>query len=373
MKYVCQTMEHFKELASDMDVVLFGSGEYCMRFMNRIGTLTDRIKYILDNDSRKHGGRLYGIPIVCPERMQAMNAESTLVVITVETSIPQIYEQISAMGDYTVMAGRILMNDILSTVAEELYHNRHLTEKTEELLYDDASKAIYREVIRRRMLYGECDFSDLVIRGDAEYRAPFMFCERKPEEEVILDCGAYEGDTLKKFVNTYGPTLKKIYLFECMEEALKKLEKAVDYLRQAKYVPEIAVMKYALSDHVGKAVFGERAKGGSFIVENRAFAKDALYESDYVEVKVSTIDLLIPEDEKVTMIKMDIEGSEYEAILGAKRVIQTYKPRLAISIYHSGKDYYRLAFLVKELVPEYKIAVRHHNKNHCDTDMYCWI
>ena len=85
-----------------------------------------------------------------------------------------------------------------------------------------------------------------------------------------------------------------------------------------------------------------------------------------------TIDSLIPEDENVTLIKMDIEGSEYEAILGAKRVIQKNKPRLAISIYHSGEDYYRLPLLVKELVPEYKIAIRHHKKNHMDTDMYCW-
>ena len=52
--------------------------------------------------------------------------------------------------------------------------------------------------------------------------------------------------------------------------------------------------------------------------------------------------------------------------------LKAYKPKLAISIYHNGEDYYRLPLLIKKLVPEYKIAIRHHKKIHVDTDMYCW-
>ena len=374
MRYICQTMDNFKSTALTMDVVLFGSGEYCMRFMNCIGDLTDKIKFIVDNNKQKHGEELYGIPIEAPERLKEMDESRTLVVITIENNIEELYRQVLSMGDYLIMAGRVLINDILSTVAEELYQNQHMIKKVCGLLYDETSKEIYREVIKRRMLYGECDFSDLIVRGDCEYRLPLQYSESKPKDEVILDCGAYNGDTLKKFINTFGPTLKRVYAFECMEESLVKLEKVACYAQNGKYVPDIVIMPYALSDHEGKMAFAETVKpNGSFLVENRAFAKTSLYESNYVEVNVSTIDTLIPESEKVTLIKMDIEGSEYEALQGARRVIRECKPRLAISIYHSGKDYYRLALLVKELVPEYKIAIRHHNKNHCDTDMYCWI
>lgn len=372
--YVCQTMKKFEELAIEKDVVLFGSGEYCMRFMNRIGSLTDRIKFICENNNQKQGGKLYGIPIVSPEKLKNMNAANTLIVITIENNVEEVHKQILSMGDYIIMTSRILINDIFSTTAEELFNNQESINKVSGLLYDKISREIFKEIIKRRMLYGECDFSDLVIKGDAEYRVPIMYGESKPENEVILDCGAYNGDTLKKFTDTFGPALKRIYTFECMEESLDKLRQSVIHVKNGKYVPDIVVLPYALSDHDGKMTLAETAKpNGSFLIDNRAFAKEALYESNYVEVDVSTIDNLIPKEERVTLIKMDIEGSEYEAIQGAKHVIQACKPKLAISIYHSGQDYYRLPLLVKELVPEYKIAIRHHNKNHCDTDMYCWI
>lgn len=373
MHYINQTMEHFEKLALEKDVVLFGSGEFCMRFMNRIGDLTDRVKYILDNNSEKWGGKLYGIPLVGPEILREQKAENTLVVITAGRHIPDIYAQIQSMGDFPIMAGRIIIHDVFSLVAKELHQGQELIEKVYQSLYDETSKKIYREVVKRRMLYGECDFSDLIISGDWEYRLPLQYSENKPKDEVILDCGAFEGDTLKYFIDTFGPTIKKIYAFECREDTLEKLKKMVCYAQNRNYVPEIEIMPYALSDHEGKMVFAKTtAPGASFVIERRSYAKKS-YDYDFAEVNVSTIDKLISAEEKVTLIKMDIEGSEYEAILGAKRVIQTCKPKLAISIYHSGKDYYRLPLLVKELVPEYKIAIRHHQKSHVDTDMYCWV
>lgn len=374
MQYVSQTMENFKNLAEKMDVVLFGNGEYCMRFLNRIGNLTDRVKFILDNDYQKWGGKLYGIPVVTPEILKDMEPLNTLVVITVESNVVELYEQVQGMGNYVIMVEKILIHDVFPIVSEDLYRNQHRIKEVSKLLYDDTSREIYHEVIKRRMLYGSCDFSDLVVRGERAYRIPLLYSENKPKDEIILDCGAYKGDTLKTFINTFGPTLKKIYMFECMEDSLSELKRTVSYVRNGKYVPDILVMPYALSDHEGVASFVKIANqpGASHLMESKNYAKGAYCESDYVKVNVRTIDSLIPEDENVTLIKMDIEGSEYEAILGAKRVIQKNKPRLAISIYHSGEDYYRLPLLVKELVPEYKIAIRHHKKNHVDTDMYCW-
>lgn len=57
----------------------------------------------------------------------------------------------------------------------------------------------------------------------------------------------------------------------------------------------------------------------------------------------------------------------------AERLIKNCKPKLAISLYHCGEDYYRIPLYLKSIVPEYKFAVRHHKKNHVDTDLYCWI
>lgn len=374
MRYVRQTMENFKDLAETMDVVLFGSEEYSMRFLNRIGDLMDRVKFILDNNHQKQGEKLYGIPIVAPETLKELEPLRTLVVIAVEDDIVKLYEQIQRMGDYTIMVERMMLHNVFPIVSETLYNNQDQIKKVSDLLYDDTSRKIYHEIIKRRILFGTCDFSDLMTQGEREYRVSLLYNENKPKDEVILDCGAYKGDTLKSFVKTFGPALKRIYSFECMEDSLCELKRTVSSIQGEEYAPDMVIMPYALSDHEGTMSFLkiENQPAASHLAESKNYAKSICCQGDYVKVNVKTIDSLIPEDEEVTFIKMDIEGGEYEALLGARRVIQKNKPRLAISIYHNGEDYYRLPLLVKELVPEYKIAIRHHKKIHVDTDMYCW-
>lgn len=376
MTQLIPTMDNFKEMSKKMETVIFGAGEFCMRFLNRLDDEDlKNILFIVDNDIDKQDTKIYGIPVKKPEEIKLLSPENTLVVIAVGNSIPEIYEQICNMGAYNIMSARILIQDVFSLVAEELIKNKNKIDEVTKLLYDDKSKWIYSEVIKRRTLYGECDFSDLVVRGDAEYRAPFCYENTCPMDEIVIDCGAYNGDTLKKFVDTYGPRLKKIYAFECMEESIADLALAMTHIKNKKYYPEMVLIPYALSDHDGVMKFAKMNKrpGSCFLVENRSYAQNILYESDYVDVNVTTLDKTIPVDEKITFIKMDIEGSEYPALCGAERIIKTWKPRLAISIYHCGEDYYRIPLLLKKLVPEYKFAVRHHKKNHVDTDLYCWI
>ena len=88
-------------------------------------------------------------------------------------------------------------------------------------------------------------------------------------------------------------------------------------------------------------------------------------------VNTSNLDDMI--DEKVSFIKLDIEGAEYKALLGARRIIKTYKPKLAICVYHRHDDLCRLPMLIHEMVPDYKFYLRHHHPNEWDTVLYAKI
>jgi len=77
--------------------------------------------------------------------------------------------------------------------------------------------------------------------------------------------------------------------------------------------------------------------------------------------------------EKVTFIKMDIEGAELEALKGAERIIIEQKPKLAICIYHSMREYITIPEYIHQLVPEYKLYMRHHTTQHQETVLYCII
>lgn len=95
-------------------------------------------------------------------------------------------------------------------------------------------------------------------------------------------------------------------------------------------------------------------------------------ESGDVIVECDTLDNLA-EDKNVTFIKMDIEGSELNALKGAENIIKKNKPKLAISIYHKNEDIIELPIYIKSLVPEYKFYLRHYTNVETYTVLYAII
>jgi hypothetical protein len=71
-----------------------------------------------------------------------------------------------------------------------------------------------------------------------------------------------------------------------------------------------------------------------------------------------------------TFIKMDIEGAEYEALLGAKKMIQNYRPDLAISVYHSIIDFCRIPLLINGWNLGYKFYLRCHEVSNQEIVLY---
>lgn len=96
----------------------------------------------------------------------------------------------------------------------------------------------------------------------------------------------------------------------------------------------------------------------------------ALTESGTVTVEVAAIDDIVPENEDVAMIKMDIEGAELMALEGAKETIKRCKPDLAICIYHKKEDIVDIPKYVLELVPEYSLYIRHYSAYEWETVLY---
>ncbi len=78
-------------------------------------------------------------------------------------------------------------------------------------------------------------------------------------------------------------------------------------------------------------------------------------------------------DEKISFIKMDIEGAELLALKGARLCIRKYKPKLAICLYHKALDFLEITNYVKELVPEYTVSIRKHSKGIYGTVLYAHL
>ena len=73
--------------------------------------------------------------------------------------------------------------------------------------------------------------------------------------------------------------------------------------------------------------------------------------------------------EPVSWIKMDIEGMEYDALLGCRTHIVNEHPKLSISVYHGYDDLWLLPKLIHSLNPSYKFYLRYYGGNLIPTEI----
>jgi FkbM family methyltransferase len=152
----------------------------------------------------------------------------------------------------------------------------------------------------------------------------------------FIDAGAYIGDTAL-ILNQYQP--RRIYAFEPAPENYELMQKTLRLNKVDKVTP------------VASALGNCESTLKLFRWDNASF----LSESGTQQVNVTSIDAFQAKNSlNVGLVKMDIEGAEYNAVLGAKQTIETQKPTLAISLYHTGRDFFEIPKLLKQWVPSYR-------------------
>ena len=83
-----------------------------------------------------------------------------------------------------------------------------------------------------------------------------------------------------------------------------------------------------------------------------------------------SLDQLFPNVHNLSFIKLDLEGGEFKAINGAKRLIRNSRPVMAVSIYHKPQDIWEIPLLLSEYCEDYNFYIRQHNFNSFDSVLY---
>lgn len=233
--------------------------------------------------------------------------------------------------------------------------NRDQFEKLSGMLEDDLSRKTLDKVVQFRHKPSLMGLKSVYVQP--QYFQKDIFGPLK--DEVFVDGGAYIGDTIDSYMKFSGGVYKRIYAWEPDEDNIKWLEKYKE-----KY-DNITVVPCGLWSEKTELSFLQGVGNGSRIQQ------DAQGEV-VLKVKVDSIDNVCADD-KVTFIKMDIEGSEMEALKGAVNVIKRDKPRLAICIYHEPEHLYEIPFWIKQTVPEYKLYMRQHSCGRNETVIYATV
>lgn len=180
------------------------------------------------------------------------------------------------------------------------------------------------------------------------------------EEDYFLNCGSFDARYSKKFIELVGGKYRKIVNLECDgENYLTTCENMKEYSNVENIKTGVYKKKTVLR-------FNALGNGTSYIT------KDGQFQDTVIEAQVDTIDNIIADDD-VTFIKMDIEGSEYDALIGAEKTIKRCAPRMAICIYHNVFDFVRIPHLIQSYEKRYHFVVRHYTDTLCETVLYAWV
>lgn len=213
--------------------------------------------------------------------------------------------------------------------------------------YSKTYKSLSDKVSRQTMI----GFLNTRIGGNASYINKYCVDEgyfpanlvEFGDDEVFIDCGAYDGDTLSAFIKAIGVhnKYKRIYALEPDPSNYDKLEKNCGNLKS------VSLLKIGAYDESTTLSFANEATGASHIDQ----------DGD-ISICVDRLDNIISSEERVTFIKMDLEGSELQALKGAKEIIKRCRPILAISVYHKKEDLIAIPEYLKKILPGYRFYLR---------------
>lgn len=211
-------------------------------------------------------------------------------------------------------------------------------------LKDYKSKTVLLSILNN---YYNFDLNGLNLVADKIYKHYFdldllPFCKN----EVFVDVGAYTGDTVLDYIASYGMSYNKIYCYEITESMVLYMKNNFSNLSN------VEIRNLAVAERVGKLYLDANSTSAS---ANRV--KEAGVDA------VNAVSLDEDVKEKISMIKMDIEGGEISAIKGAKEHIKNDLPKLFISVYHSNDDIITIPKLIRSYTDKYDFYLRYYGGN----------
>lgn len=225
-------------------------------------------------------------------------------------------------------------------------------ENTEDLLADEQSKAIFRSVMEYRLT------GDVTKLPGPDLVNPYHPADLPawPVPLRFIDCGAFDGDTINDFLkNKIG--IQAVAAFEPDLNNYAKLSHFVS--DHKKELPEANLFPCGVYSSTKQLAF----ETGQGMASNISNTGDTVIQCVALDDAIPTF--------APNLIKMDIEGAEYDALLGARKLITTHTPGIAVSLYHRPEHLWQLPMLIENMAPgKYSLHMRSHAMNDFELVLY---
>jgi FkbM family methyltransferase len=333
-------------------VVIFGAGTLGRRALPLLNALGAHPLAFCDNNAAVWSTQVEGVPVLSPEEAAFLYGESALFLVAVWNDrhwFKDTHRQLTKLGctsisTYAPLFWRFpdtfLQLVLLNAPPHQVYSRANEVMRAETIWADPQSLRTYRANIRWRALG---DALDLPGRPDENTYFPDELF-RLREDEAILDCGAFDGDTIRQALEVTGGFVGRVHAVEA---------DSISFARLQRFVKELPPQMQERICLYSCAVGNQR---GVIHFENTGTVDSKISDQGSV-VEVFPIDELF-QDKELTFVKMDIEGAEFDALSGGAKVIQRDQPILAICLYHTQSDIWRIPLMLHEMLPAHHFYLR---------------
>lgn len=356
----------FRELASSADgLAIYGAGNLGRKTLAGLRALGHEPLAFLDANPARHGEVIDGCCVLSPEEGATRFGATAAVVIAVWSPgqacrHETIARKLEALGCRTVVPFIPLF---WSAASQFLPHFRidspHKAKLAEAqirtafaLMADAQSQATFVEQLRWETA---CTVNALEVRDGASRYNEVAYCTFA-EDEVFVDCGAFDGDTIQAFIDQRQGRFARIIGLEPDPASWEKLSRYVSGLpqdlRERTEIHAIASGARRETLRFECAGVGSHASAGGSI-----------------EVQAAPLDELLA-NRSVSYIKMDIEGAEIDAIRGAQLTIERDRPIVAACIYHLQQHLWEIPLLLSSLFDGYRFFMRRYADEFGDVVCY---
>jgi FkbM family methyltransferase len=346
-------------------IVIYGAGGLGQRTLEGLRANGMEALAFADRNSSLWGCSIQGLPVLSVENATHRFGSDAVFVIAVWNpsalgGIPSIAIELAQRGCRRVVpfvwlfwkyAGTYLpyyLWDLPSRVAE---HTENVRQAVESFPGQRSRAEFVRHLELRLTGNFECLTRPV---ADAQYFPESLF--GPATDECFVDCGAYDGDTLRGLAEWTRGSFRKAVAFEADPQNFAALQRTIAGDERLR----------GRVDAIQAAV-GLRRSMVRFAASGLASA--SVSECGDVEVDCASLDETLFA-QRPTYVKMDIEGAEMDALHGATTTIRRYHPLLAACTYHTQDHLWRIPLTLQEFMPEARLELRPHCEDGFDLVCY---
>lgn len=341
-------------------VVLWGAGELSWYILSYLRSHDIEPMYMCDNNPVKQDTFHLGLPVysyeILKKKLTAQGGKCHFVVSTGPQYKDTILSQLAAANEKNSV-WYLRGYEVCGEKISYQYVCQHLPqfEEAYSSLSDTCSKKVFINVLNAK-LSGDFSLYSQIMSQSEFFDDGIISLN---EHEVFLDVGAYKGKDIVNFVHYTQGKYDRIIALEPDVHSLAILQENM----KVQGIKEVEVhIKGAWNKHTFLRFYDGR-EGSSRVSENISGAFPA------TSIEVDSVDSIL-NGRRVTYISMDIEGAEYNALLGAEQTIKKWKPKMAVCVYHKREDLFALLLLLKSFIPNYSFYMRHYSDNQTETVLY---